>query len=185
MTALSPHTQTPREMPQGRARTPMSGWRQGMCALSGRERVRQTKDSVGPGSLGAPTDTLRFTTWDVLQGDGDSRKPQDWERAQNVPEGEEAQCGSQHGPGQKRWGREATRDSLAVSPGREPSPGSWGDTRLARDPPKAREMDDQPSIRGTTDPRTTWTRLWRITWRAAANPKGSHTVPPTPFTQKS
>lgn len=98
-----------------------------------------TKDSLGSGSLGPPTDTLRFTKWDVLQGDGESWKPQDWERPQNVPGGEEAQSGSQHWPGQKRVGRDAMRDSLAVSPGREPSPGSWGDTRLARDPPKAKE----------------------------------------------
>lgn len=70
---------------------------------------------------------------------GESWKPQDWEWPQNVPEGEEAQSGGQHWPGQKRVGRDAMRDSLAVSPGREPSPGSWGDMRPARGPPKAKE----------------------------------------------
>lgn len=136
---VSTHTDSTGKCRRSGREPPCLGGSKAWCALSERERVGQTKDSLGPGSLRAPTDTLRFTKWDVLQGDGESWKPQDWERPQNVPEGEEAQRGSQHWPGQKRVGQDAIRDSLAVSQGREPSPGSWGDTRLARDPPKAKE----------------------------------------------
>lgn len=167
-------------MPQERARTPVSGWQQGMCALSEHERDGSHQGLPGLW-VTRGSGSQSGMCYREMGNHGNHRTGNGPRTFQGV---KRHKAEVSIGQARNGWGGMPCVTASLFPQAENPVLGV-GETRdwpgiLQR--PKS--MDDQPAIRGTTDPHTTWTRLWSITQRASGEAQRvTHRT--TPFTQKS